>query len=159
MNTLIVYDSQYGNTAQIAQTIAQTLSEFGVARAEPVSKASARALQDVDLLVLGCPTQGWRPTPAMRAFLATITPAAGYGVDVACFDTRFHLPRFLTGSAAKMMVQQLRKQGVFLLTAPQSFFVTGRAGPLAEGELKRADSWARALHNRIEEHSPVTHPM
>lgn len=159
MNTLVVYDSQYGNTAQIAQAIAQTLNEFGMARAEPVGKVSAGALQDLDLLVLGCPTQGWGATSAMLTFLTAIAPEAWYGVDVACFDTRFPLPRFLTGSAAQTMVRQLRKQGALLLVAPESFFVKGKEGPLAESELKRADGWARALHNRIEEHSPVTHPM
>lgn len=159
MNTLVVYDSQYGNTKQLAQTIAQTLSEFGTAHAQPVSKMGANALRDVDLVVLGSPTQGWRPTPAMLAFLATIAPHMLDGVDVACFDTRFHWPRFLTGSAAQTMVRQLHKQGALLLTGPQSFFVTGRTGPLEAGELKRADTWARTLHDRIEEHSPVTQPM
>lgn len=98
----------------------------------------ANTLHDVDLVMLGSPTQGWRPTPAMLAFLATIAPHMLDGVDVACFDTRFHWPRFLTGSAAQTMVRQLHKQGALLLTGPQSFFVTGRAGPLEAGELKRA---------------------
>jgi flavodoxin len=159
MNTLVVYDSHYGNTERIAQAIAQTFSEFGMASSVQVSKVRVGVLKDVDLVVLGCPTQGWRPTPAMLRFLATTVPEVWYGVDVACFDTRFHLPRFLTGSAAQVMVRQLRKQGALLLTSPESFFVQGQAGPLAEGELQRADQWARALHNRIEVHSPRTHPM
>jgi flavodoxin len=33
MYALVVYDSQYGNTERIAQTIADTLGEFGAARA------------------------------------------------------------------------------------------------------------------------------
>lgn len=159
MNTLVVYDSQYGNTEQLAQTIAQTLSEFGVARAEPVNKVGARLLQDVDLVVLGCPTQGWRPTPAMLTFLAGMAPEVWSGVDIACFDTRFPLPRFLTGSAAHVLVRRLHQWGALLIAPPESFFVRGRKGPLAAGELQRADSWARRLHNRIEEHNPVTHPM
>lgn len=159
MNTLVIYDSQYGNTEQIAQTIAQTLSEFGMAHAQSVGKVRADALHDIDLVILGSPTQGWRPTPAMVAFLATMAPDMWYGVDVACFDTRFHWPRLLTGSAAKAMVRQLHKQGALLLAGPQSFFVTGQAGPLEAGELKRADTWARSLHSRMEERSPVTNPM
>lgn len=159
MNTLVVYDSQYGNTQQLAETIAQTLREFGPADATPVNKVTMSKLQDVDLLVLGCPTQGWRPPSAMLAFLNTMTPQALCGLDVACFDTRFHLPRFMTGSAAQVMVRPMRKLGAVLLTAPESFFVKGRAGPLEEGEIQRAAHWARALYNRIEVHNPVTHPM
>lgn len=159
MNTLVVYDSQYGNTEQIAQAIAQTLSEFGVARAEQVSKVSSSKVQAVDLLVLGSPTQGWRPTPAMLAFIAGVAPEAWRRVKVACFDTRFHLPRFLTGSAATSLARQMRRRGAARLMAPESFFVKSGEGPLEEGEVRRAKEWARALHNRIEEHSPMTHPM
>lgn len=159
MNAIVIYDSQYGNTEQIAQTIAQTLQEFGTVRLKPVSQASVADLQDVDLLVLGCPTQGWHPTPAMNDFFTSATPEVVRGLEIACFDTRFHMPRFLTGSAAYWMVGQIQKLGAPVLTPPESFFVEGREGPLEEGELKRADSWARGLYNHIQEHSPVLHPM
>ena len=39
MNTLVVYDSQYGNTERIAQTIASTLRAFGQAQAVRVDAA------------------------------------------------------------------------------------------------------------------------
>lgn len=159
MNTLVVYDSLYGNTEQIAQTLAQTLQEFGTARLKSVEQVTGADLQDVDLLVLGCPTQGWHPTPAMHTFLASVTDAMLSGLDVACFDTRFHLPRFLTGSAAHALVDQMHKLGALVLMPPESFFVESKQGPLEEGELQRADGWARALYSRIEEHSPVLHPM
>ncbi|MEZ4867506.1 MAG: flavodoxin domain-containing protein [Caldilineaceae bacterium] len=159
MNTLVVYDSQYGNTAQIAKTIAQTLNEFGQAHAKPVAKANRAELQDIDLLVLGSPTQGWGATPAMRIFTANLAPELVSGLDVACFDTRFHMTRFLTGSAAHGLVRQMRKLGALLLAAPESFFVSSGEGPLEEGELSRAAQWARGLYQRIEQHSPVTHRM
>ncbi len=159
MNTLVVYDSLYGNTEKIAQAITQTLQEFGAARLKPVDQVTVSELQDIDLLVLGCPTQGWHPTPAMLAFLTSNTAMLLNGLDIACFDTRFHLPHFLTGSAAHSMVGQLHKLGGLVISPPESFFVESKQGPLEEGELMRADGWARALYSRIEEHSPVLHPM
>jgi len=39
MNTLVVYDSQYGNTERIAQAIADTLRGFGQAQAVRVDPA------------------------------------------------------------------------------------------------------------------------
>jgi menaquinone-dependent protoporphyrinogen IX oxidase len=39
MNALVVYDSQYGSTERIAQTIADTLREFGEVRAIRVDSA------------------------------------------------------------------------------------------------------------------------
>src|SRR5256885_13379181 len=62
MNALIVYDSQFGNTERIAQCITSTLSEFGQARAVRVGQVHSEELQGVDMLILGCPTQGMRQT-------------------------------------------------------------------------------------------------
>src|SRR5437868_1516625 len=89
MNTLVVYDSQYGNTARIAQAIADTLRAFGQAQALRVDPAHPVSFQEVDLLILGSPTQGMRPTPAMQSLLETVSSASLSGLAVACFDTRF----------------------------------------------------------------------
>jgi hypothetical protein len=69
MNALVVYDSQYGNTKRIAQTIADTLREFGQVQVVLVNPAHPVELRGMDLLVVGCPTQGWRPTSAIQSFL------------------------------------------------------------------------------------------
>ncbi len=74
MNTFVVYDSQFGNTERIAQAIADMLREFGQARAVRVDPTQAIDFQGVDLLILGCPTQGWRPTLAMQSFLINVSP-------------------------------------------------------------------------------------
>jgi len=73
MNTLIVYDSQYGNTERIAQAIADTLRAFGQAQAVRADPAHLISLRGVDLLILGCPTQGFRPGPVMQSFLGSVS--------------------------------------------------------------------------------------
>lgn len=151
MNTLILYDSQYGNTEQIAQAVAATLGSLGSVHTERVDKAGRLDLRELDLLVLGCPTQKWQPTPAMQSFLANLSPAALNGLVFACFDTRFHKPRWLTGSAARSMTKQLNKMGLLLLGPAESFFVQGQEGPLEAGELERAEIWALKLHDKIEQ--------
>jgi hypothetical protein len=45
MNTLVVYDSQYGNTERISQAIADTLREFGQAQAVHVAQAHPMEFQ------------------------------------------------------------------------------------------------------------------
>ncbi len=55
MNMFVVYDSQYGNTERIAQTIADTLRAFGQAQAVRVDPAHPVSFQWVDLLILGSP--------------------------------------------------------------------------------------------------------
>jgi flavodoxin len=152
MNTLIIYDSQFGNTERIAQAIADTLRAFGQAQAVRVDPAHPVSFQGVDLLILGCPTQAFRPTPAMQSFLEKVSYASLSGLAVACFDTRVHGP---FGSAARSMARKLLKRGVFPLLPPQSFFVKGTQGPLESGEGGRAATWARMLFDKAEASHPA----
>lgn len=145
MNALIVYDSQYGNTERVALSIADTLRTYGQVRAVRVSEAQAIALQGVDLLIVGSPTQGWKATPATQSFLKRLTPAQLRGVAFATFDTRYHKPRWLTGSAAETIAKTVRSMHISLAVPPESFFVSGQEGPLETGELERAATWARML--------------
>ena len=151
MNTFIVYDSQFGNTERIAQAIADTLRAFGQASAVRVDPAHPVSFQGVDLLILGCPTQGMGPTPAMQSFLGNVSSQRLRGLRVACFDTRFR--GFLwKSSAAPRMARQLRTLGVEPLVPPESFFVKSmkKEGPLLPGEVERAATWARMLHEKYE---------
>jgi flavorubredoxin len=151
MNTVVVYDSQYGNTERIAQTIADALRAFGQAQAVRVDPAHPVSLQGMDLLILGSPTQGLKPTLAMQSFVETISSQQIRGRAVACFDTRFR--GFMwKSSAAPHMSSQLRTMGVELLIQPESFFVKfmKAEGPLLAGEVERAATWAKMLREKYE---------
>ena len=156
MNTLVFYDSQFGNTKRIAQVIADTLRAFGQAQAVRVDPARPVEFQGVDLLILGGPTQGMRPTPARQSFLGKVSYHSLSGLAVACFETRFR--GFLwKSSAAPRMARQLRMMGVEPLVPPESFFVKAmkKEGPLLAGEVERAATWARMLFNKMEASHPA----
>ena len=155
MNTVVVYDSQFGNTEQIAKTIAETLREWGQVHTVRVEHTHPLGLQGVDLLILGYPTQQWRPTQAMRFLLEYIPHESLSRLAVACFDTRLGQPQWMTGSAAGVMTKKLRKMGVSHLYPPESFLVKGMHGPLENGELERAANWARMLREKIQEDTYV----
>ena len=156
MNALVLYDSQYGDTERIARAIADTLGEFGEAQAVRLDPRQPVELQRVDVFIVGCPTQGWRPTPAVQSFLEEVSSEELRNLAVACFDTRFRLPRFMTGSAAKVMAGKLREKGVSLLADPESSFVKGTEGPLRDGELERASMWARQIVAVVEAFRPAS---
>ncbi len=153
MYVLIVYDSQYGNTERLALCIASTLSEYGQARAVQVGHIHPDELQNVDLLILGCPTQGMRQTPAMQAFIASISQAILEDLTIACFDTRFR-GAFWMLSAAPAMVKQCKTRGVEPIVQPESFYVKSmkKEGPLLPGEIERATSWAQMLTEKVGAH-------
>ena len=149
MNTLVIYDSQFGNTKRIAQAIADTLRAFGQAQAVRVDPARQVSLQAVDLLIVGSPTQGFRPTLAMQSFLGNVSSSSLGGLAVACFDTRFR-GSLWKSSAAPRMARQLRTLGVEPIVPPESFFVKAmkKEGPLLAGEVVRAASWALGIHQQ-----------
>jgi flavodoxin len=148
MNTLVIYDSQYGNTRQIAEAIAETLRPFGTAQAIRVDQAHAVSLHATDLLILGSPTQGFRPTPAMQFFVENISAKK---LVAACFDTRIH--GFLwKHSAAPYLDRQLITKDIKSLVPPESFFIKNmkKEGPIQASEVERATNWALAIHQQYE---------
>ena len=142
MKALVVYDSLYGNTAQLAEAIGAALA--AESRVLRVRDAKPSDLGSFDLVIVGSPTQGGRATDAMRAFLDRV-PALD-GAKVAAFDTRLRA-RWVKvfGYGAGKIAERMKSLGATLVAEPEGFIVEGKEGPLAEGELERAGAWAKDL--------------
>jgi len=148
---LVIYDSVFGNTEKIAQAIAAALE----IQAMHVSRAEADQLRGLDLLVVGSPTRGFRPTEGTAKLLNGLPKNHLAGVRVAAFDTRIALEtidskalRFIVdkgGYAAGTIAKALEKKGGQLVASGEGFYVTGEQGPLKDGELERAAAWASRL--------------
>jgi len=145
MNALIIYESQFGNTEQIARSIARALAERGSVRLVSIDDAHPLMFESADLLVLGSPTQYHEATPDMLACLDHIPPHLLVKLAIAVFDTRYHIARVFAGSAAHVIAKEVENRGGSLIVPPESFFVTEREGPLEEGEVERAAVWAGTL--------------
>jgi flavodoxin len=145
MKAVVVYDSQFGNTERLARAIAEQLSVEEPAVVLAASATSERDLAGMELLAVGGPTQGHGLSPALKTFLEHLPPDAVRDVPTVTFDTRLPWPRVLSGSAAAASAKQLVKKGARLVVPPESFLVTGTEGPLGEGELARARTWATTV--------------
>jgi flavodoxin len=151
MNTLVIYDSTFGNTEKIARAIADRLGEHGTVSLVRAVEAGSLELKEADLLVVGCPIHRQRMTEAVEAFLENIPRRALKGWAAAAFDTRYRLNWFLSKfTAAREIASKLKRTGATLIVPPEGFIVTGREGPLEEGELKRAVEWAEEIFVRFE---------
>jgi flavodoxin len=163
MKSLVVYESWFGNTRQLAEEIARVLGEESEAQLLTVDD-ELPPIDRLDLLVVGAPTHvhglssarsrkgaveqaGGEPGNGVRGWLETLPLLAH--VPVAVFDTRAHKPEFLVGSAAHKLADRLKHRGYRLVVEPESFFVEGTPGPLADGELERAAEWAAALVSEV----------
>jgi flavodoxin I len=147
MKALVIYDSMYGNTEKVARAISKALK----CEVKPVESTLPQDLNNLNLLVVGSPTQGGRPTQKLTDFLNTISPI---NFKVATFDTRFAQENqtfFLRtlmktiGFAAPKIAGNLKRKGGHLVKPPEGFIVTDTKGPLADKELTRAGNWALTL--------------
>lgn len=173
MRALIVYESMFGNTEEIARSVAKGVGRHIAVDLVEVGTAPPVPPDDVDLLIVGAPTHafglsrpGTRRTAAEQAGNSLVSRGDGlrewldrlappiHPVTAAAFDTRFNKPRWLTGSAAIAASRVLWGHGYHLVTDPQSFFVTSTSGPIAEGEQARAQQWGLTVSTAALERVP-----
>jgi flavodoxin len=159
MKTVIVYDSIFGNTEQIAKAIGKALSSETEVEVLKVSQVNPEQLMGLNLLVVGSPTRAFRPTQAVKKLLGSIPGNGLKGVNIAAFDTGISLEDIdssighffinLFGYAARPIANRLVKKGGNLIIDPEGFFVKGSEGPLKEGELERAADWAGQILEKL----------
>ena len=157
MKAMVVYDSVFGNTEQIAQAIGNALGSPEDVEILRVGDVKPEQWTGLQLLIVGSPTRGFRPTPATVGLLKGIPKGGLQGVRVAAFDTRFTTDEIkkgpailrllvnIFGYAAEPISARLKKKEGVPIVPPEGFFVGGTEGPLQEGELERAADWARRI--------------
>jgi hypothetical protein len=169
MKALVVFESMFGNTEQVARAIASGLSQTCVVEICDVTVVPPRITEPVDLIVVGGPTHAFsmsRPSTresAIEQGAADGAQAVGirewlgqqhkvpHPEAVAMFDTRVTRVRLVPGSAARGATRLAHRLGYPTLAKPESFYVEDVTGPLASGELDRARAWGRQLGERLGE--------
>jgi len=155
MKTLVIYDSVFGNTEKVARAIGAALGAPDEVPVLQVGAVTPTHLAGVELLFVGSPTRGFKPTPAITDYLANLPAGALSGVKAAAFDTRIPLEsiknrffRFIVkqgGYADKLIAKALTAKGAALAIPSGGFIVLESEGPLQEGELERAAAWAKTI--------------
>jgi len=154
MRYLVTYDSAYGNTARIADVISSSLSEFGKTTEKQLEEVTDKKITHADLIVIGSPTQGGRPTGPTLQFIEALPAKVMRGKKIAVFDTRFDMEaqkfglRMLMrtiGYAATKMASAAKRRGWQVISDPMGFIVNDTKGPLRDGETERAAKWAASL--------------
>jgi flavodoxin I len=143
MKALVIYDSLYGNTEKVAKAMAEALGKE--AKAVRVGQVKPADIKDYAYIIIGSPTQGGRPTKATQAFLETLKEDDLTGKRFAAFDTRFKGIAKIFGYAAPRIEKSLKQKRANCTAQPQGYFVKGTKGPVEDGELERAATWAKAI--------------
>ena len=156
MKAIVAYDSAFSNTEQVARAIGSALGSKEDVKVRRVGDFRPEQLAELTLLIVGSPTQKFSPTGPTTAMLKSIPRESLRGVKVAAFDTRITVTEIerikilaffvkLFGYAAEPIAARLEKKGGELAVPPEPFYVGGTEGPLLEGELERAEDWARQI--------------
>ncbi len=167
MRAVVVYESMFGNTHEVAEHVAEGLRDGFEVELLAVGEAIGTILHDVELLVVGGPTHVHglsRPTsrrsasqqaaddddldlepdaegPGLREWFDGLPRHTGRS---AAFDTRVDASAMLTGRASKGIAKRLDKHGYDLVCPPESFLVD-KENHLVDGEAERAVGWGRHL--------------
>ena len=159
MKALVVYESHYGNTARIAEAIAEGIGPD--ARALTTTEATPEVVAEAELVVAGAPVMafglprdsmlatipkdmkapvpGDLSHPSLRAWLETLPQ---HHAAAASFETRL---RWSPGGATGAIDDHFHAAGFRTIAKPGKFVVKGSYGPLREGELERAREWGAEL--------------
>ena len=153
MKGIIVYDTSYGNTKKVAETITEALKESGIDvdlfDVKDVKKLNGK---DYGFLVLGSPTKFGTMSFSIRGFLGKVKSEEWMNKPFAAFDTEN--PENVEkkqGSAAEKIAQKLIEKKMNQPTPVLKALVHEMKGPLVEGEIERTKEYARGLAAKLKE--------
>ena len=179
MKALVIYESMYGNTREIAEAIAAGIGQSADVHLVPTVEADDALTENPDLVVMGGPTHvhGMSRASTRRAAVADASkPGRELRVDphaegpglrdllgsikkldahAAAFDTRIETAGWLSGHASKGIARRLERRGARLIAAPESFLVT-KDNHLVVGEVDRARQWGAALADKYRAYGVTT---
>src|SRR5258706_8068276 len=183
MRAIVVYESLFGRTREVAEAVAEGLRAAAPGAAVdggPVVDAGP-AVGQVDLLVVGGPThflgmssqrsrrlvrQYQERAGGHRSRRAAGKHPAGPGVRewLAALPQAAgrrwaaafdtRLATLFPGSAARLIARSLEDHGYEVIARPEGFLVEDMLGPLSAGERDRARAWGPALAGLLRQAHP-----
>lgn len=133
-HAIVVFDSKFGNTGEIAKSLADGLQKAGLdVDCLNMRDVKVESLADYDLIAVGAPTQAFTASKPMKDFLGKLESVQTLkGKRGFAFDTKF--ASRLSGSASKYIESRLSRLGIEIIRERQSAIVKKSEGPLEEGE-------------------------
>ena len=154
---IVIYDTSYGNTQKIAETIAEVLKEAEIEvdffYVKNIKKLNGN---DYNFLVLGSPTKFGTMSFAVKSFLGKIKSEEWQNKSFAAFDTEN--PENLekskmenkNWSAAEKIAEKLKEKKMNQLLPVHKALVESKLkGMLLEGEIDKAKDYAKQLAAKL----------
>ncbi len=149
---VVIYDSRWGNTRQVAEKIAEGLMELPGTEATVIhhKQTDVAQLAEFDAILIGSPNHAGTASWGIRRLLDSLAEAGLEGKLVAVFDTYIKKE---TGKAVRKMEARISREapGLQLVSPGLSIRVDGMKGPITRGELPRCREFGVMLANKLKE--------
>ncbi len=156
MKGIVVFDTSYGNTQKIGETLAETLKESGVdADLFDVKNLKNLSGKDYDFLILGSPTRFGTMSFTVKSFLGKVKSEQWANKPFAAFDTEnpenIEKSRLenKNWSAAEKIAEKLREKKMNQLLPVLKAKVIGEKGPLVDGEVELTKNYAKQIADKL----------
>ncbi|MFC1904160.1 flavodoxin family protein [Chloroflexota bacterium] len=149
-SVIVIYESKYGNTKAVAESIIEGIGEVSGAEAvlNELKEVDINQLVDFDMILIGSPNHVGGATRGIRKFIDELGKLELKGKQIAVFDT------YLGGDyekAVKKMEKQIGQKvsQLALVTPGLSIRVEGMKGPVTDGELPKCKDFGKKIAHRI----------
>ena len=159
MKGLVLFISHYGNTKQVAETIAKQITDSGHEAIVQDLRQKPPDLQDVNFVVIGSPTRFARANGKALSALKQLRKKKFTEKPVVIFDTYGPIPtnpeelekgkKWLYPGAAGIMQRVAKEQGLNVYPEILRCEVKAFKGPFAEHEQEKAASFTKEFLSKI----------
>jgi len=147
---MVAYQSKYGNTKLVAETIGEGMREVGETEVilREVKKVDFDKIPDYDVILIGSPNHIGGPVGSVKKFIDRLGKLNLQGKQMAVFDT------YLGGDfekAVRKMENRIKEKvpGLKLMVPGLSIRVQGMKGPILDEELPRCKDFGRKVATQI----------
>jgi len=150
VKAIVVYESKYGNTKLVAETIIEGMRQVeGIETVlSELKEVDLDKIPDYDAILVGSPNHFGGPTRGVKKFIDKLGKLDLKGKLVAVFDT--YLGKDFE-TAVKKMEKGINEKapGLKLMAPGLSIKVQGMKGPILEGELPRCKEFGNKIATQM----------
>jgi len=155
VKAIVVYESKYGNTKLVAETIVEGMNQvtgMEAVRVE-VHAVDLTQIDEFDAVLVGSPNHLGRATRSIRKFIDKLETLNLEGKRGAVFDTYItKWSQDFEKVVKKIEKQTAEKVPVLTLVVPGlSIGVEGTKGPITEGELPKCKEFGVKIATQVKE--------
>ena len=150
VKVFVVYDTKYGNTKLVAETIVEGMGEVEGIETDisDVEKIDLKKIADYDAILIGSPTHFGGPARGINKFIDKLGKLDLKAKWVAVFDT--YIKEDFEKSVKKMEKRISEKvPRLKLITSGLSIRVDDMKGPITDGELPKCRDFGKKIATHL----------